>query len=183
MNDHGKLAPVVIGDKGGVLRLPPVLNTYIVIPGVIGPKGSRTFFGKGKSVDNSKRGNAWTKHALPFVLERADTIPDHYKQSDTPVILLASYVFPQFKTVKRRWPVSRTSHGDKDKLDRRLFDALVDGGMLKDDSYIIGSWSHKRFAREGETPHVYVEVCYGEAMRVHERVETFVREQHFNGID
>jgi Holliday junction resolvase RusA-like endonuclease len=48
--------------------------------------------------------------------------------------------------------------GDLDKLMRNLGDALQDAHVLADDSFIVTTWSHKRWARDGEAPGLIAEV-------------------------
>lgn len=48
--------------------------------------------------------------------------------------------------------------GDLDKLMRNLGDALQDAHVIADDSFIVTTWMHKRWAVDGEAPGLIAEV-------------------------
>jgi Holliday junction resolvase RusA-like endonuclease len=155
---------------------PLVLFTHLVIPGQIHPKGSMRSFGPGRMVENSKLGVAWRKNAIPHIKDAASRIPSGWIEQERGIVITASYVVNQFKTVQREWPWSR-KHGDVDKYDRNLHDALEQGGLLTDDAKIVSHYSHKRFARDDEPAHTYVEIAHGTDFDIPEYIKTFITRQ------
>jgi len=61
-------------------------------------------------------------------------------------------VWPSHNT---EWPTAMDV-GDVDKLTRNLLDALVQGGVLDDDRWVIGGCELKRWCHEGERPGVEI---------------------------
>ena len=64
---------------------------------------------------------------------------------DGPLEIEVWYYLQRPGTVKRRWPWVAP---DLDKLNRAVWDALK--GLIEDDSRIVDSHSHKRYAENGE---------------------------------
>lgn len=67
-----------------------------------------------------------------------------------PVEVDVTFYFPKPKNApkkRRSWPISRRS-GDVDKLQRNLFDALVDAGVVGDDAQIVKVTAEKAYVGE-----------------------------------
>jgi Holliday junction resolvase RusA-like endonuclease len=69
-----------------------------------------------------------------------------------PLHVTLTFRLPRLKTMpvrKRIWPTGRP---DVDKLQRSTFDAMVDGGLIGDDSQIVGVRAVKDYTPVGEGP-------------------------------
>lgn len=72
-----------------------------------------------------------------------------------PVDLTCYFYFEQPKTNRTKYPTSARV-GDTDKLLRAVGDALVDGGALEDDRYIVQVSAVKLWADEHTRPGVMI---------------------------
>jgi Holliday junction resolvase RusA-like endonuclease len=76
-----------------------------------------------------------------------------------------TFIFERTRGVDGLWWPSHSTPfptdvklGDLDKLMRNLGDALEDAHVLANDSYIVTTWMHKRWAVDGEAPGLIAEV-------------------------
>lgn len=106
-------------------------------PGTPAPQGSKRHVGGGRMVESSKALPAWrdtvawsARHAMgsrPTILE--------------PVGVTVEFRFPMPKSARRTdremGKVPRPRKPDVDKLSRAVLDALVDAGVIGDDSQVV----------------------------------------------
>lgn len=106
-------------------------------------------------VPMSKKEKPWRE----FV---ASHIRAHYKgpqiKRNTMVKLYEVFYLPRPRTVSYRRRVRPTVPPDIDKLQRALHDALVDSGLLEDDSSICIVTAEKRYVADLEECGVYVQL-------------------------
>lgn len=84
--------------------------------------------------------------ALQAIADREGT-GDPFATLSGPVEVRVVFSFAKPKSApktRRTWPVTRSS-GDVDKLLRNLFDALVDAGVMADDSQVVDVRAQKAF--------------------------------------
>lgn len=87
--------------------------------------------------------------ALEAIAKREGT-GDPFATLSGPVEVLVTYSFPKPKSApktRRIWPVTRSS-GDIDKLLRNILDALVDVGIMGDDSQVVRDIQEKAYVGE-----------------------------------
>ena len=122
------------------------------------PKGSLRHVGHGRLVEQLKHSPDW-RHTIvetAGTITRADgdtwTLRDGYPSTD-PADVRIELRFSRPKSAPKRvvWPSSRST-GDADKHARNCLDALVDAGVLKDDSQVINLLVVKRYCAANETP-------------------------------
>lgn len=125
------------------------------VAGVPAPQGSKDGFSpkgtnKVRMVESSKRVKPWRETVARC---SEGLVPEPIVD---PVNVFVIFVFAREKTVRRFWPTGR-GHGDIDKLLRSTYDALVMGGVLKDDALIVGGGQLKRYVSNPyETPGAYI---------------------------
>lgn len=109
------------------------------IPGTPIPQGSKTIAKGGGKVwlrdANSNALKAW-RHAVA-------TVADRGVDFDVPVTVSLEFYLPAPK--RPRWWVPAVKP-DVDKLSRAVLDGLTDGGLLFDDSRVVGLSATKRYA-------------------------------------
>jgi len=106
-------------------------------PGVPRPKGSKDQFGR----ESSRYVRGWMDTIV--LMARAQA---RGRRLDPPYRIDREYVFPRGKRPKHPWP----SSCDIDKLDRAVFDALTEAGVILDDRHVVAGAAVKRFATPGE---------------------------------
>lgn len=74
-----------------------------------------------------------------------------------PVVVDTFFRFEREGDSEDLWPTGR-QYGDEDKLRRNALDALTQGGLILDDSLVIGGRTFKRFLIEGERAGVVISV-------------------------
>lgn len=122
--------------------------------GVPKPKGSMRHVGHGRMVEQVN-GKPWREAVKWAALEAMghnahDRGLDGYPL-DGPLRVEATFTFAKPGSAPKRrrtWPITRSS-GDADKQLRNLFDAMVDAGVMRDDSQIIEATVAKRYPLEG----------------------------------
>ena len=119
----------------------------IAIYGTARPKGSLRHIGKNRLVESSPDGPAWrtaVKDAARAEMARRVelySIDNRFAQYplDGPLCLDITITCNKPKSAsksKPSYPCTRST-GDIDKLQRNIFDALVDAGAIADDSRIV----------------------------------------------
>ncbi len=120
--------------------------TTITVFGVPAPQGSKRHVGRGILVESSSRLKPW-REAVKYAALDARTQP-----LQGPVSVEIAFTFAKPKSAPKTrvtFPVTRAS-GDLDKLCRAVLDALVDGGIMRDDSQVIKLVSTKRYAGDDD---------------------------------
>lgn len=120
------------------------------------PKGSLKHVGKGRLVEQVAGSSTWRGQVAGAarLQHRGGPIGD-------PSVV----VFEVRVTAPKRAPKSRVtmpatrSSGDLDKHARNILDALVDGGVLADDSRVVDLRARKRHCLPGEKPGAVIKVC------------------------
>jgi Holliday junction resolvase RusA-like endonuclease len=125
------------------------------------PKGSLRHVGKGRLVEQIKDGPAWrtTVKDAAVTTHRAYWAARQFRPAglerapfDGPVTVEVTVTVTKPKSAPKTrptWPVTRSS-GDIDKHARNILDALVDAGVLHDDSQVIDC--HLRKLYPGQHP-------------------------------
>ena len=129
-----------------------IFSTFV--EGIPAPQGSKRGFSKVGTtkvqlVEASTRVKPWREAiAAQAAAEfRGDPLT-------VPVMVETLFLFDRPKTATRPYPCTR-NEGDLDKLERAVFDALVMGWVLLDDSLVVEGHSSKRY---GGTAGVFVTV-------------------------
>ena len=126
--------------------IPADLVLDFTVAGRPKPKGSLRHIGNGRLVEQVN-GTPWrraVRDAASDALRDAEPLAG-------PLRVEAAFTFPKPTAAPKRritWPTTRAS-GDIDKQLRNLFDALVDSGVMHDDSQIIEVTAAKRYPFEG----------------------------------
>lgn len=93
---------------------------------------------------------AW-RHEL-CVSMRAQLPPD-WTPLDGPCEVVAHFYLPRPRSAPKRRPLTWvTTHGDLDKYQRAVGDALTDAGVLTDDRVISAWHASKRYVGTGDDP-------------------------------
>lgn len=127
----------------------------IVVAGIPKPKGSLRHIGRGRLVEQVKGSSTWRG-----MVALASRQQYHGEPLDVAAAVhFEIRVVPPKSAPKRRitLPITRSS-GDIDKHARNVCDALVDGGVLVDDSRVVDLHGRKRHCLPGEEPGAVVEV-------------------------
>lgn len=133
----------------------PVIT--ITAYGTPAPKGSKRHVGRGILVESSTRAKPWAeavKHAAlaaAGVACHCENLAHASGPLSGPVgVEITFTVRKPVGAPKRRttWPVTRAS-GDVDKLARCTLDAIVDAGVMRDDSQIVELTARKVYPEEG----------------------------------
>lgn len=104
--------------------------------------------------DNSKTLRPWRK-SVKAAAEKAWRDEGRSPIGD-PVQVEISFVFtPTASNPDRHW---RYVQPDLDKLERALYDGLVDGKLLRDDSLVVQHLTRKRFAEADEIAGAHVSI-------------------------
>lgn len=118
----------------------------ICVLGVPKPKGSLRHVGKGRMVEQLAGSPVW-REAVKTAAWAAAREQHWDRVEGSPVSVRAVLTFEKPASAPKRretWPISRSS-GDIDKQARNLLDALVDAGIVKDDSQVIDLTVSKRY--------------------------------------
>lgn len=113
-------------------------RAFIAVAGHAAPKGSRTFHGKGRSSESSKRCKPWVEQ----VIYAARANRPGGKTLEPPYSIALEFCMPEGKRPKYGWP---SSDGDLDKLARAVLDGLTQGGLILDDRHVTELRCSKRF--------------------------------------
>jgi crossover junction endodeoxyribonuclease RusA len=131
----------------------------ILVDGVPKPKGSLKHVGHGRLVEEVKGSSPWRGRVAVAARQQYRSAP-----LDVPVVVDFEVRIELPKSAPKRriiLPATRSS-GDLDKHARNILDALVDGGVLKDDSRAVDLRGRKRHCLPGEVPGAVIEVWTAE---------------------
>lgn len=127
----------------------------IDVTGTPKPKGSLKHIGKGRMAEQVAGSKSWRQRIAWAARQQ-----HHGKPLDEPTSVgFEIRVIPPKSAPKWivTWPATRSS-GDVDKHARNVLDALVDGGVIKDDSRVVQISGVKRHCRPGEEPGAVITV-------------------------
>lgn len=130
-------------------------SVRILVDGTPKPKGSLRHVGRGRLIEQVKGSGTWRD--LVAVAARAQYRGEPIDEAavvDFEIRVLAPKSAPKNRVTL---PVTRSS-GDIDKHARNVCDALVDGGVLKDDSRVVELRARKRHCLPGEAAGAVIEV-------------------------
>lgn len=105
------------------------------------PQGSKRHVGNGRLIEASKRLKPWRDEVIKATEKMAETIDT----LEGPLYIRLEFRIPRPKTVKRDYPITRSS-GDIDKLVRGVLDGIDIGGLIGDDSQVIDVRASKRYS-------------------------------------
>lgn len=127
----------------------------ILVEGDPKPKGSLKHIGRGRLVEQVAGSGTWRQRVALASRSQHRGQP----MSGATVVDFEVRVAPPKSAPKTRvtLPVTRSS-GDVDKHSRNVLDALVDGGVLADDSIVVDLRARKRHCLPGELPGAVIEV-------------------------
>lgn len=129
----------------------------ITVSGTPAPQGSMKSYGHGRLVPSSPRLRPWREAVKQAALDAIETHNRrlHGEGGPNPLVTLYGpvsveihFTFNKPKSApktKVTYPITRSS-GDLDKLCRAVLDALVDAGIMRDDSQVIELTSTKGYA-------------------------------------
>lgn len=105
------------------------------------PKGSLRHVGNGRMVEQVKGSKPWRVTVASAASQAATW--QGWTTLTGPVEVIAVVQVPHLKK-PRMWPITRSS-GDLDKHARNLLDAIVDAGLIVDDSQVVALHLTKRY--------------------------------------
>lgn len=115
--------------------------TTFTVAGTPAPQGSMRHVGNGRLIASSTRLRPWREDVKQAALDaRTETLQG-------PVVVEIAFTFHKPKSAPKKrptWPITRSS-GDLDKLCRAVLDALVDAGIMRDDSQVIELMATKTY--------------------------------------
>ena len=116
------------------------------VQGIPAPQGSKRFVGihqgKGRMIESSKKVKPW-REAVYWAAIEAKQKSAMVEPMDGPLRAVMIFGLPRPATVKRRCCADRKP--DLDKLVRSTCDALVNAGIIVDDSRIVSCLSGKTY--------------------------------------
>ncbi|MBX6386531.1 MAG: RusA family crossover junction endodeoxyribonuclease [Microbispora sp.] len=124
----------------------------MTVHGVPAPQGSKRHIGRGALIEQSKRVAPWREAVKHAALAAAH--PTGFRRLEGPVRCDITFVFDKPKSAPKRrrtWPITRSS-GDVDKLQRAVFDALTDAGVMRDDSQVVDVRARKVHTGDPDAP-------------------------------
>jgi crossover junction endodeoxyribonuclease RusA len=127
----------------------------INVDGTPKPKGSLKHIGRGRLVEQVAGSGTW---------RQVIAVACRSQHRGQPINEPAAVNFEVRVAVPKSAPKGRVSQpatrssGDLDKHARNLLDALVDGGVLVDDSRVVELHGRKRHCLPGEVPGAVIEV-------------------------
>ncbi|GGM26660.1 hypothetical protein GCM10011608_09400 [Micromonospora sonchi] len=124
-------------------------TTRIEVVGMPKPKGSLKHIGRGRLVEQVAGSGTWRQQMAWAARQQ-----HHGNPLNEPATVAFEIRVPVPASAPKRritWPATRSS-GDIDKHARNVLDALVDGGVLADDSRVVEIQGRKRHCRPGEQP-------------------------------
>jgi crossover junction endodeoxyribonuclease RusA len=127
----------------------------ILVDGIPKPKGSLKHIGRGRLVEQVAGSGTWRQRIALAAREQHRGEPIGVPAG----VDFEVRVAPPKSAPKTRvtLPATRSS-GDIDKHARNVLDALVDGGVLVDDSRVVDLHGSKRHCLPGEVPGAVIEV-------------------------
>ncbi len=144
------------GVLAGLVRpVAAVAGLGIWVPGLPAPQGSKRHVGRGVMVESSKHVKPWREAVKWAAREAADA--SSWEMADGPVVLSVVFLFIRPKShygtgknsgvLKKDAPIYITRKPDLSKLIRSTEDALVDAGVIRDDSLIVEIAAFKRYGK------------------------------------
>lgn len=125
-------------------------------PGLPAPQGSKRHVGNGVMIESSKHVKPWRESVKWAAREAADA--SGWVMADGPVVLSVVFLFLRPKNhygagknsgvLKKDAPIYITRTPDLSKLIRSTEDALVDAGIMRDDSLIVEIGVFKRYGKK-----------------------------------
>ncbi len=125
-------------------------------PGLPAPQGSKRHVGNGVMIESSKHVKPWREAVKWAAREEADKTS--WEMADGPVVLSVVFLFLRPKShygagkksgvLKKEAPIHITRTPDLSKLVRSTEDALVDAGIMRDDSMIVEIGVFKRYGKK-----------------------------------
>ena len=109
------------------------------------PKGSLRHVGHGRLVEQVKKSRPWRDAVTIAAAAARDQ--EAWATLDGPVTVIVHIAVARPKTVRRLWPITRSS-GDVDKHARNVLDAITDAHLIRDDSQVIDLRITKAYATE-----------------------------------
>lgn len=103
-------------------------------PGTPAPKGSMRHVGHGRLIEQVKGSKPWKEAVTQAAAAARDMVA--WEALAGPVDVIARIHVTRPKTVRRAWPITRSS-GDVDKHARNLLDAITDAQLIGDDSQVV----------------------------------------------
>lgn len=132
-----------------------MINFFVA--GTPAGQGSKTFYGKGRMAESSKKLKPWRDEVTRVAKLHALDAP-----LDEPVKVTVTFWILRPKTPKfKDYPATPF---DLDKLQRAVGDALQQSGLLKDDARIVTWNAKKRFTDDAPGASITVEPLW-EALR------------------
>jgi crossover junction endodeoxyribonuclease RusA len=127
----------------------------ILVDGTPKPKGSLKHIGRGRLVEQVAGSSKWREQVAWATRQQHASEP----LTGPAAVQFEVRVTPPKSAPKRRTtlPITRSS-GDLDKHARNILDALVDGGVLADDSQVVELHGRKRHCLPGELAGAAIEV-------------------------
>lgn len=117
------------------------------VTGTPAPKGSLRHVGNGRLVEQVKGSAPWRKAVAAAASDAADVYD--VLTLTGPVEVCVDVVVARPRSALRRvWPITRSS-GDIDKHARNILDALVDAGVIRDDSQVVSLNVSKTYGDDG----------------------------------
>lgn len=128
----------------------------IVVYGLPGPQGSKSFKGtfKGKDgrqhaklVESSKKVKPWrddVKYAAEVAIGQRDD-PGDWVPMDGPILLVVVFTLPAPKSLPKHIPSFPSKQPDLSKLVRSTEDALTSAGVWRDDACVVECRSIKTY--------------------------------------
>ena len=121
----------------------------ITVHGQPKPKGSMRHVGHGRMVEQLEGSKPWRVAVCEATRGVMDTTfgPRLLALRAAPLTVEATITVAKPKSApkgRETWPITRSS-GDADKHARNLLDALVDSGLMNDDSQVIDITVRKRY--------------------------------------
>lgn len=143
----GSLEPKPTRTKGGIIVVNMVESVKLSVPW------------KNKIINTICRQEGW---AAPKVVRQRGQKPryvvDHEPLFPGPVDVAFRVQFaPEHGEGPDDWPIL-ISYGDGDKLERNLWDALTQSGLIIDDRMVVDFAGRKRFVRGDEVPGLFCRV-------------------------
>jgi Holliday junction resolvase RusA-like endonuclease len=133
--------------------VPTVDGLRFVVWGVPKPKGSLRHVGNGRLKEQLEGSAPWreaVKYAGLEAVRGREGTGTPFATLSGPIEVDVVFTFPRPQSAPKRrriWPVTRRS-GDLDKLQRNVLDAIVDAGLIEDDSQVVRLVGEKTYPDE-----------------------------------
>ena len=136
-------------------RRPPAHTFRVFVPGTAAAQGSKRHVGHGRMVESSKKLDPWRARIVQFAYDHVQAGSPTFTG---PVFVELTFYVARprnhygtgrnadtLKPAAPRHPTGR-QHGDLDKLERAVYDALTEAGVIRDDADIVSNSDWKRWA-------------------------------------